>query len=45
MSVTKVNSKIYKSKTYKEVILDPLHLRQWKKVIKKEIQKFENYNT
>lgn len=45
MSVTKVNSKIYKSKTYKEVILDPLYLRQWKKVIKKEIQKFENYNT
>lgn len=36
---------MYKLKIYEEAIIDPIHSRQQKEVIKEEIQNLENYQT
>lgn len=45
ISVIEINSKVYKPKTYKEVISNPIPFEQWKKANEKEIQNLENYQT
>lgn len=37
ISATKANNKIYKPSTYKKVMFDLIHFRQWKETINKEI--------
>lgn len=44
ISVTKVNSKIYKPRTYKKVMNNSIHSRRWKKAIEEKIQNFENHH-
>lgn len=43
ISTTEVNSKVYKSSLYKEVISDSMHATQWKKATKDKIQNLKNH--
>lgn len=45
MSVAKTNSKVYEPKTYEEVIMDPIHSKQYGNIIEEKIQNLENHQT
>lgn len=45
MSATKISGKVHKSTIYKTVISDLVHICQWRKVIKEELQNLKNYHT
>ncbi len=45
MLITKVSSKIYKPKTYKKVIKNPIYDYQLTKTIEEELQNPENHQT
>lgn len=45
MSMTKKNTKIYKSRLFDEVLYDSIYNPHWKKAIKKDLQNLENHQT
>lgn len=45
MLAIEISSKVYKPKTYGEVINNLIHGRQWKEAIEDEIQNLENHHT
>lgn len=45
ISITKFSSKIYEPLLYDEVVNKPIHGRKFRKVIEKELQNLENYQT
>lgn len=45
ISMTEVNSKIYKPRLFDKTVNNPIHGRRWKKAITEELQNLENHQT
>ena len=45
ISITDISSKIYKPKTYNEVIANPIYSTRWWQVIKEKIHNLKIYHT